>query len=178
MQIAGFTWFHAPLVTGHPLGLPQTRPATAPVLRVTPVTGSDSARHRTEAAPVIWHPVKGAQDQCRHTPPPSIVQIRISRILNDQASGSATTDPHAPEAPHMALAGTAEGRASDGSERVFLPFESRRPAPDEDPGALLIVMAPDGGARPNGTTEIPSRPLPAYEETASLSRSAVFNTLP
>uniref|UniRef100_A0A2A3JRR8 Uncharacterized protein n=1 Tax=Alloyangia mangrovi TaxID=1779329 RepID=A0A2A3JRR8_9RHOB len=83
----------APLATGHPLGLPGAPVRTAEETKVQPVkeqstTDTDhGADHGTEGqSPTgFWRSLTGLPDPVNHVAPPSIMQIRISALLEEQA---------------------------------------------------------------------------------------------
>lgn len=90
MLLAGSTpnW-SAPLATGHPLGLPGAQKQTLPHQRVQPVSqpqGSSASATRSDPVP---HQVKtqaeADTDPATHIAPPSIMQIKISQMLVEQA---------------------------------------------------------------------------------------------
>lgn len=156
MQISGIPTWYAPQTTGHPLGLPEAQPRAAEKTRVVPITKrSDSNALSSEGRPPeqFWRATDGDSTPTDHVAPPSIMQIRISRMLEEQASTLQTEDASAlPEPEDNAPVHTAEDAKAKGD------------SPSDD------SMARD--ARPAPLA------LPAYEESASLSRNAVLSTLP
>lgn len=93
MQLTGVPQVVAPLATGHPLGLPGAPVRTAEETKVQPVkeqstTDTDHATdHGTEGQPPagFWRSLTGLPDPANHVAPPSIMQIRISALLEEQA---------------------------------------------------------------------------------------------
>ncbi|MCR8550141.1 hypothetical protein M4578_20145 [Salipiger sp. P9] len=77
------------MATGHPLGLPAVPDGPPTETKVQPV--SEQAKTGADAGPSgqtparFWRGLSGQPDPARHVAPPSIVQIKISAILEKQA---------------------------------------------------------------------------------------------
>ncbi len=170
MQLSGPVSLSAPQITGHPHGLPGTTEDLAPSQKVQPIL--DARRPETQLGnhtppQAFWHKAQGEPHPQTHDGPPSIMQIKISQMLNEQASMLAKAD--APEAEQARVETT---------EPVFLPFESRKPR-DEKARAEDVVKAPEPRATPEpkppqdhqSPTGAKAEPaalrLPAYEEAAN-----------
>lgn len=90
MQYSGVSLAVSPLATGHPLGLPDVPARTSVETRVQPVSrqakaGTDTANDRHPPAP-FWRVLTDEADLKNHTAPPSIMQIKISAMLDEQAA--------------------------------------------------------------------------------------------
>lgn len=86
------TWI-APLATGHPLGLPGAQKQPTPQQRVQPVSQSgSSATSADREHPVILPERKDDPNPATHVAPPSIMQIKISQMLYEQASKQGETE--------------------------------------------------------------------------------------
>ena len=76
----------APLATGHPHGLPDPRRTEAPLSRVQPIAlarDPEAALTRGQTPANFWRATSGEPDP-EQIAPPSIMQIRISRLLDQQ----------------------------------------------------------------------------------------------
>lgn len=88
MQIMSLSVPIAPQTTGHPFGLPENRDPVRRETRVTPVAESRNpdAGFKDGKKPLqFWRSAGGAVDPETHIAPPSIMQIKISQLLNEQA---------------------------------------------------------------------------------------------
>lgn len=148
------TWI-APLSTGHPAGLPKAPKKPMPHTRVTaPGSGDAMAGFMQGQDPSnFWRAASGQPDPAMHIAPPSIMQMKITQMLDDQAQDQAgTADPQAseptPEAEQIAEAPkTLDVPESDQAERV-----------------------------PKANTA--SAPQAPYDPAEAIARSSVFSTLP
>ncbi|GGG87196.1 hypothetical protein GCM10011415_42140 [Salipiger pallidus] len=90
MQFPGLSQT-APLATGHPQGLPAVNNQPPPVTKVQPVSelaksGADPQSDPGGQPPnSFWRTLSGMPDPSKHVAPPSMMQIRIARILEEQA---------------------------------------------------------------------------------------------
>ncbi|WGW03797.1 hypothetical protein [Tropicibacter oceani] len=112
----------------------------------------------------FWRAANGEPDPNKHLAPPSIMQIKISQMLDEQASEQAEDSPEAEE-PADAAAPDQARAPSD-------------PAPDDLPaiGSAASEKDPEPQSSPEGDALKPARE--GYEQAANFSRSAVLSTLP
>jgi hypothetical protein len=89
MQVSGLALYLAPWSTGHPQGLPEAQRKSN---KVTKVQAIDEARNPElslnagGAAPTdFWRKANGDPDPNAHNAPPSIMQIKITQMLEEQA---------------------------------------------------------------------------------------------
>ncbi|MEQ5871061.1 hypothetical protein J4E08_14315 [Sagittula sp. NFXS13] len=92
MQLEGLSYQSAPLATGHPLSLPGAPDTTRSVTKVQPIL--DARRPETQLGNAtspsgFWRAAQNKPDPTTHNPPPSIMQIKISQMLQDQIVGEA-----------------------------------------------------------------------------------------
>ncbi len=144
----------APLVTGHPQGLPGDQPDPMEQTRVQPVSDArdPEARMKEGQSPTqFWAAVNGKPDPDNHTAPPSIMQITISRMLDEQ-NPARKREVEAPpvEEPEPRF----ETRAATE------PRETRQAESGPDQPVAVATDSPD---QPSETKE---------------ARSSVFSTLP
>jgi hypothetical protein len=156
MKLVGIPAWYAPHSTGHPLGLPEPARKPSPVTVKPIAKRSDPDATLSDGKPPMqfWRSGSGDPDPATHVAPPTIMQIKISRMLADQASGLAETAEPAKDKhdAHPEQAATVE---TDGTQD-------------------------DGPVRPERETDTPraDRDRDAYEVAANLSRNSVFRTLP
>ncbi|MGP6088283.1 hypothetical protein [Antarctobacter jejuensis] len=155
----------APQVTGHPQGLPRGRPDPLEQTRVKPISDArdPEARMKEGQSPTqFWSAVNGEPDPDNHTAPPSIMQITISRMLDEQISS------HKAEAEVPPL-GEAE--------------------PDADPDPAKDINTPDTRAQAANKEAADKEKDSARPEQRQLARpdqpfgsnalrNSVFSTLP
>ena len=150
----------APQVTGHPHGLPEPSSDRGDRTRVTPIADARDPQARLKDGQVptqFWRAVNGEPDPSNHTAPPSIMQITISRMLDEQA-------------PRQDAAGKGDPEgAKTGADPTTPP-----PAPRSDRSAT--------GMEAETTTRAAQTAGPSDPATASASenraRRSVFSTLP
>lgn len=89
-----FTWA-APLATGHPLGLPRDPRKPAPQHRVPATSQAHSSGDFPQGHPpaAYWRVLDGRPDPATHVAPPSIMQLKITQMLDAQASELADAMP-------------------------------------------------------------------------------------
>ncbi len=159
MQITVAPPNFAPLSTGHPFGLPGANRPQDAQKRVTPVTqsnGSNTAQTQTRPPNLPMPRQNGSPDGEARVAPPSIMQIKISQILDAQASKRREEAADLDEVEQTAAA--PQKPAVDDKEAPAVETETAETEPQE--------------ATPNPDAKR------AYEDTANLSRNAVFSTLP
>lgn len=192
MHIAGPNSWLAPLATGHPLGLPAAPRKPAPHLRVTPPPQfqKSSGFDQGQSPAAFWRASAGTPNPDTHIAPPSIMQIKISQMLDTQAR--AQQDRAAPAGPEPVTA-FPEGENSPPVRSGADPL-SGIPAPSGsvDPADQPTVAATPDGDRgrdrepdqnltnpaPTAPTGQPALPAQAYGPVDSLARNSVFRTLP
>jgi len=174
MQNAGLLLVSAPQITGHPLGLPGADNPLPTPQKVQPILDArnpETQLGQKSPPETFWYKANGEPHPQTHEGPPSIMQIKITRLLNEQAN-TQQSDPSAPTTPEHPREFT------EVPEPVFLPFESRKPNEDEPENDLQPTLPePQSDGQPVREPEAPAR-LPAYEEAANLSLNSVFSTLP
>ncbi|WP_226621788.1 hypothetical protein [Alloyangia pacifica] len=170
MQLTGVPQVVAPLATGHPLGLPGAPVRTAEETKVQPVkesstTGTDhSADHAAEGQPPagFWRSLTGLPDPANHVAPPSIMQIRISALLEEQA-----------EALLKELRDKALARMAAEAPRQPTPDPLMQGAPVQSESALS-VSAQNVFAMSEPETEAASGPFRAKGSKAAYPDAAHF----
>ncbi|SDF34865.1 hypothetical protein SAMN04488105_1181 [Salipiger thiooxidans] len=171
MQFPGVSPAVAPLATGHPQGLPAVPDGPPVETKVQPVAEQAQSRNDpgTGGQPPtnFWRGLAGLPDPSKHVAPPSIMQIKISAILEKQAEKL------------LDEARKAEAQAaSTGSE----PAEETQDTAEADRRPRLPGSAE---AEPEDRPEQPDAPrveadtLPRpYGEQGSYPRDNVFAPLP
>ncbi len=100
MQITGLPNWAAPQATGHPFGLPAAHRPPVPEKRVQPLkpfSRTDTAIPENLPPSEFWRGARGKPDPASHVAPPSILQIEISRLLDQQATSGPGDDAQAPQ---------------------------------------------------------------------------------
>ncbi|MBY6116998.1 hypothetical protein KUW09_22055 [Mameliella alba] len=88
MQFTVSPLLTAPQVSGHPQGLPEVRPPNADPAKITPIADSrnpEAGLKDGKAPTKFWRAVNGEPDPATHAAPPSIMQITISQMLDEQS---------------------------------------------------------------------------------------------
>lgn len=159
MQIAGPSLWIAPLATGHPHGLPGAKRAEKPTTKVQPLDQSrspDAALARQQAPEDFWKAANGDPFPDDHIAPPTIMQLKISQMLDEQAQDMKEA---------MAF-------PKFGADSPKLYNAADMPQSDDRHTGKHLEL----------TTQSPlpaaKATLPAYEEAASMSRKDVLSTLP
>ncbi len=111
MQFSVLPNWAAPLSTGHSFGLPETGVQVKSVTRVAAVSKqsfSDTGMMQEKSPPPFSRPATGQRGASTNVAPPSIMQLKISELLNTQAQNlagqAAEADPEVdsePEAPEL-----------------------------------------------------------------------------
>lgn len=128
MQMTGVSSAVAPLATGHPLGLPASPAGPAVETKVQPI--AQQSRTGTDPDPGgeppsnFWRGLTGLPDPSKHVAPPSIMQIRIAALLQEQAEQLVGPAPDAPApgtapAPEEGAAPAYTGPGTPRQEPVF-----------------------------------------------------------
>lgn len=159
MQIAGPSLWIAPLATGHPHGLPGAKRSEKQSTKVQPLDQShdtDAALARHQAPENFWKAVNGEPVPEDHVAPPTIMQLKISQMLDEQAQEMETSP-----------------LSSNTKEESPIPVVSTEVTQTQPNEIDEQVQSPDQSPLP-----APKPPLRAYDEAASMSRSSVFSTLP
>lgn len=155
MVLSGPNTWIAPLATGHPAGLPKTPKKPLPHTRVTAPGGGDAmAGFMQGQDPTnFWRAASGQPDPATHIAPPSIMQMKITQMLDDQAQDQARiADPQAPEP-----ATEAEQSAEAPKTRDVADSDQSERTPEPDAA---------------------SAPQAPYDPAEAIARSSVFSTLP
>lgn len=193
MQLSGLSFTSAPQVMGQTRGLPAVEDKTVDVQKIKPIL--DARQPETQLGSPqppssFWNTAQGKPDPRNHNAPPSIMQIKISQMLNDQATEHAAGQPDetTEDKPEEAVAATGaprpapEAAKANASEHAILPFPNREPEKGEET-ALMLPQMPEPPSRP-APREIevkearPSQAQAGYGDAASMSRKDVFSTLP
>ncbi|WP_425074956.1 hypothetical protein [Sagittula sp. S175] len=196
MQLAGLSYLSAPQVTGHPLGLPGAPVKKPSIPEVQPIL--DSRRPETQLGSgsprTFYYAVQGEVDPVKHNPPPSIMQIKISQMLQDQALGTgsdekvpapekvANTDGSARAATITAEedgdAMTPADETSPALEEIKAEAASKpatptraEPVPERAPMSMPIKAETPKEQAPASVANAPA----AYEEAASISRKDLLS---
>lgn len=171
MQPIGMIATHAPLATGHPFGLPEAKGEAPKATRIQPVVDlqkKDDMQSDRHVPQLPWFGSKDDKEPVERPAPPSLMQIKITQMLNEQAreiapqSTDIQTDAKNPD--HVA-SGDPKA-AQDDAEPAPLPLSKSTETSETSAPMEIIKAAP-----------IPES-LPAYEEAANLERNSVFSTLP
>ena len=104
MQFPGVPAAVAPFATGHPTGLPAAPTPPARETVVQPASRPLPAGPEPGGLPPssFWRTLSGLPDPRNHSAPPSIMQLRITAILDEQveqlreAEPDSTADPTSP----------------------------------------------------------------------------------
>lgn len=190
MQIAGLSLWSAPQATGHLPGVPGDQTdATPPARKVHPISASrnpEAALTWARTPPTqFWRTAIGAPDPAAQTAPPSIMQIKISQMLDAQASAlqdqedqeakaedaRPVDDTHGADmiGPDTDAAKDPQAEAGNhGAKAVPSGIEATKTTP-----APVLRDTPEPAV--SGRTEVA---VPGYAEAATLSRNPVFSTLP
>ncbi len=165
MQLTGPSLWIAPLATGHPHGLPGAKRQEKQTTKVQPLDQArnpDAALTRGQTPGNFWKAVNGEPIPDDHIAPPTIMQLKISQMLDEQAQEMEAATPSAEEV---------SSREHSVDDEVTAEVKTKA-VPDNGPTDKLVELSED---KPLPVTQ-PS--LPAYEESASFSRKAVLSTLP
>ena len=128
MQMTGVSSAVAPLATGHPLGLPASPPGPAVETKVQPI--AQQARTGTDPDPGgeppsnFWRGLTGLPDPSKHVAPPSIMQIRIAALLQEQAEQLVGLTPDAPGPDGASAAASASASDDSGAPAYASPASS------------------------------------------------------
>lgn len=153
MRISGPITSLAPLATGHTVGLPEPTPKTPPHKRVSEPARAQTATgfEQGQKPADFWRAATGQPNPQTHIAPPSLMQLRITQMLDNQVKAqqetAEVTDPASPES-------TAQ---SDGPEA------------DEPEAPIMSSAELDKAAE---------RQINAVKGYSAMERSSVFNTLP
>lgn len=89
MQVSGLALYLAPWSTGHPQGLPEAQKKSNKVIKVQAIEEArnpELSLNAGTAAPTdFWRKANGDPDPNAHNAPPSIMQIKITQMLEEQA---------------------------------------------------------------------------------------------
>lgn len=142
MHLAGPTSWIAPLATGHPLGLPQDPRKNQHPQRVAAVPDGQlsSTFDKGQTPASFWRMIAGKPDPASHVAPPSIMQLEISRLLDDQAQAhiEMETDPQSAGSftkPHPGSPGQETEQLSDTD--VVADLEDQEHTQDSEDSLLL-----------------------------------------
>ena len=163
MQISGIPTWLAPVTTGHPLGLPEANRQAQEAPRVKPIQkrgDPDAALAEGRPPAQFWRGTRGEPDPADHVAPPSIMQIRISRMLDEQASQNLQAAAPGQEVPQQAQSET------DATEPRPEPEQAQPWSQTRAEARAETRQATRGSGGGGGQSD------------ASDARSAVFNTLP
>lgn len=127
MQVTITPLLTAPQVTGHPQGLPEVSREPASETRVKPIADArdpEAGLREGQAPANFWRAANGEPDPDANTAPPSIMQITISRMLEEQAPR--TTAPDTTEGAEDTGVDPGESRSDKGDGRAARPVDGQR----------------------------------------------------
>ncbi|MBN9890434.1 hypothetical protein [Salipiger abyssi] len=144
MQFTGVPPAVAPLATGHPLGLPAVPDGPARETKVQPVseqarTGTDGETSGQPPAD-FWRGLTGLPNPAKHVAPPSIMQIKISAILEEQAE-RLTQDLRPPEPAPTGAEDDASPLPAAPTRTEPAPEPEAEPKEPDDPGTPTAPYA-------------------------------------
>lgn len=189
MQIAGLSYSSAPQTMAQTIGLPGAGDNKHSVTEIQPIL--DARRPETKLGSAdsplaFWNAVRGEPDPETHTPPPSIMQIKISQILQDQALGQtdeATEDVATHENTGQSDAidkneDAARTRLSEDTEDAPEPTKGTQKeykadaTPERVPMIMPLKLPQASPSEQTGNaTNVPA----AYEEAANISRKDLLS---
>jgi hypothetical protein len=127
MQVTATPLLTAPQLTGHPQGLPDVPRDPASETRVKPIADArdpEAGLREGQAPAKFWRAVNGEPDPDANTAPPSIMQIAISRMLEEQAPPTTVAD--AAESAADTGADPGESRSDEQAARTAGPADGQR----------------------------------------------------
>ncbi|MCA0998453.1 hypothetical protein [Alloyangia pacifica] len=188
MQFTGVPQVVAPLATGHPLGLPGAPVRTAEETKVQPVkeqstTDTDQGgEYGADGQPPasFWRSLTGMPDPSSHVAPPSIMQLRITALLEEQAEallkelrgkalaeGTVRREPAEPVRNAEASTGATQ-RETDTETEVRPDLPQPKFAAGSNPREATEAQEPSirsGGRGTSATSEPPTFTAPATRES-------------
>lgn len=142
MQFPSLSQFLAPLATGHPQGLPAVQNEPARVSRVQPVKeqASTGTQAGTDQDPSSEFRQMVAKQSSQRISPPSVMQIRIAQMLQDQADRMQSDSAFAPSMakPADPLPQTAQTPDEPAPEPATTSEPETAPDPDTPRSALPL----------------------------------------
>lgn len=169
MKIPALAVAVAPLSLGSATGGQENDPtATSDPKRITPITkrGEPNVDMRLGMTPEsFWRTAAaGAPDPANHTAPPSVMQIRISQLLDAQAS---RLEEKTEEAIRAALA------------KIEAETKSKADAHNPQPGPRADEADQDDAPKAEDAKPLPfDKNFMAYTEAKKIARSTVLSTFP
>ncbi|MDO6587267.1 hypothetical protein Q4543_17275 [Salipiger sp. 1_MG-2023] len=156
MQFPSLTQFLAPLATGHPQGLPAVQSEPARISRVQPVKeqASTGTQTGTDQDPSAESRQMVARQSSQRISPPSVMQIRIAQMLQDQADKMQSESASAP-------------KPAD-------PQPQTAQTPDEPAPEPVTAHAPEPAPDPDTPKSAPPLPTP-YASRADLPTDTGFD---
>lgn len=124
MQFSITTLAMAPMITGHPLGLPEAKRSTKSPFEIKPITkrGDIDTAIAEARTPAEFRRAVSGRPHPDQAAPPSMLQIRISQLL---AEGTKPSQPsEGPAAEAAADADTAAGFAPATRDGAPIPAEA------------------------------------------------------
>lgn len=100
MQFSISTLSMAPMITGHPLGLPEAKRSTKSPFEIKPITkrGDIDTAIADARTPAEFRRAVSGRPHPDQAAPPSMLQIRISQLLAEETKPAQPTDDPAAEA--------------------------------------------------------------------------------
>ncbi|WP_417206657.1 hypothetical protein [Antarctobacter sp.] len=105
----------APQATGHPQGLPGDRTESNTQTKIKPIADARNPESRLNeglAPTKFWRAANGEPDPSTNAPPPSIMQITISRMLDAQIPAFGSREPPAAASERTEAESEAMGAAN------------------------------------------------------------------
>ncbi|WP_149757520.1 hypothetical protein [Roseivivax sediminis] len=131
----------APIVSGHPFGLPGVPPRSPDPRRVEAATDSQTADNMPDRQPAAGSPSDKLEaaldDPGDHVAPPSIMQLRISALLAERSTPAPAPEPGIEARARSAYdnAPPAEGLGANADTDSAPEPEAAAPAPRPEPTA-------------------------------------------
>ena len=123
----------APVTTGHPFGLPESGMRTRSTARVPVVSeqsSSDTGFMQEKSPTRYWRAAGETPEPENHCPPPSILQLKISAMLDEQAEAQTRAHP-----------GTEQGdQAPDASMDPVSTAQAERESPRTGPATGFDLL--------------------------------------
>ncbi len=168
-MLTGTTMGSSPLWTGQPFGPQAAQEQPNPDQWVPPITQArdpDAQLNHGQPPTRFWRLVGGGPDPATHIAPPSIVQIRITQLLNDQAPANKNARTEEAEARPDSADNRAE-TAEREAEALRGPEASR----DSD-GRAAQTPAGDTTPRTSARSDASNAAAAALEDLSAIAAAA------
>ncbi|WP_323770373.1 hypothetical protein [Antarctobacter sp.] len=135
----------APQVTGHPQGLPgdQAKPDAQTKIKPIADARNPEARLNDGLAPTkFWRAANGEPDPSTNAPPPSIMQITISRMLDAQSADFGSREPPAETSERTETADADKPPKPEPVTSTVRPDNDDQSAEPNDPRSSVLSTLP------------------------------------